>query len=178
VFQSASGLDISFEACKYAREHFGVEARFGNFLNEPPPEHPYDICCLWDTIEHIKRPDLYIEKISNEISDNGLIALTTGDIGSLNARIRGKKWRQIHPPTHLHYFSYSTIEKLLEKYNFSIINKIYPGNLMSLDTICYIILVIKSNHPSWYSFLKKSRLLNLVIYINLFDIMFVIARKR
>ena len=62
---------------------------------------------MWDTIEHLKRPDLFVQKAAADLRPGGLIALTTGDIGSLNARLRGARWRMIHPPTHLHYFSVS-----------------------------------------------------------------------
>ena len=46
------------------------------------------------------------------------LALTTGDIGSVNARLRGHKWRMIHPPTHLHYFSAETMKALLDRHGF------------------------------------------------------------
>jgi len=176
-YSSVSGIDISEDATAYAREKLHVQAKSGDFLKEEKHNQPYDLFCLWDTIEHLNRPDLFIKKISNEINNNGFIAITTADIGSLNAKIKGKKWRQIHPPTHLHYFSFQTLKLLLEKNNFTIIHKSYPGNLMSLDTIFYILMCLKSDHKNVYNFFKKTGLLNIVLYVNLFDTMFVIAQK-
>ena len=65
----------------------------------------------------------------------GVIAVTTGDIGSLMARWRGARWRQIHPPTHLHYFSKLTLAKLLERHGFTIAYAGYDGMYRSVDTM-------------------------------------------
>ena len=53
--------------------------------------------------------------------------MTTGDIGSLMARWRGARWRQIHPPTHLHYFSKLTLAQLLERHGFTVAYAGYDG---------------------------------------------------
>ena len=58
-----------------------------------------DVVCLWDTIEHLKNPDLYIEKVADNYDRGGMIAITTGDIGSLVARLRGSEV-ETDPPTH------------------------------------------------------------------------------
>ncbi len=65
----------------------------------------------------------YISKISNEIGSNGRLYITTGDIESWLSKIQKKKWRLIHPPSHLHYFSKKTITQLLEASDF-IVEKI------------------------------------------------------
>src|SRR5262249_20847419 len=78
----------------------------------------FDVVCLWDTIEHLPRPDLFLQKARQLLRPNGRLFLTTGDISSLNARLRGRKWRQIHPPSHLHYFSKDSIAKILRRTGF------------------------------------------------------------
>ena len=75
------GIDISEDAIAYARQHLGVEARSAEFLTDHflvPP----DLICLWDTIEHLSRPDLYLQKIADSLPRKGLLALTTGDLDS------------------------------------------------------------------------------------------------
>ena len=57
----------------------------------------------------------FIAKIAEVSSPDALLVLTTGDIGSRLARMRGQKWRLIHPPSHLHYFDRVTVTRLLAK---------------------------------------------------------------
>lgn len=101
-FKFAVGLDISEDGIRYARERLGVNAYQVDFLQYDCSHRMFDIVCMWDTIEHIRDPHLYIEKISSIVPKDGLLALTTGDIDSLLARLQRDRWRLIHPPTHIH----------------------------------------------------------------------------
>jgi len=178
-FESASGVDISADAVSYAVGELGADAEAGNYLSMEI--NPYDVCCMWDTIEHVCEPERFVEKISKEISPDGLLAITTSDISSLNAKIRGKKWRQIHPPTHLHYFSVATLSRLLNRFGFSVIHVSHPGNLINVETALYTIFSLKRENPQLYKKLmkvkNKVRLLPDNIPVNTYDFMFVIAKK-
>jgi SAM-dependent methyltransferase len=174
-FASVEGIDISQDAVNYARNTLGLPVHAGDFL-EYRFREKVDAVCLWDTIEHLENPNLYVEKVAANLNRGGVIALTTGDIDSLLARLRGAKWRQIHPPTHLHYFSKATLTRLLRKYGFTLRYCRYEGVYRSLDTIAYIILNIKHEQPKLYATLKRTGVLRWDVYLNLHDIMFVIAR--
>lgn len=176
-FEKVKGVDISSDAVECAVKTFGVNAVGGNYLELAI--EPYDICCMWDTIEHVREPDKFIEKISTEISQGGLLAITTGDIGSFNAKLRGKRWRLISPPIHLHYFSVQTLSKLLETNGFEVIHISHPGNLINLETALYIILVIQRKQEKLYKKIKRllGKLANIYVPVNLSDIMYIVARK-
>ena len=133
-FDLVSGIDITHEGCMFAQEQLGINVVEGDYLDYACEYKP-DVFCMWDTIEHLPEPDLFIAKISQDISTDGLLCITTGDIDSIVARIRGSKWRLIHPPTHIHYFSKKTITKLLNKYGFEIIHFEHCGFYRSLDLI-------------------------------------------
>jgi SAM-dependent methyltransferase len=173
---AVEGIDISLDAVSYASQTLGLPVHAGDFLDYEFAENT-DVVCLWDTIEHLQSPHLYIEKASAHMNPGGILALTTGDIGSLIARWRGARWRQIHPPTHLHYFSKASLTRLLKKYGFSIRYFGYEGMHRSLDTMAYIVLVLRRQRPGLYRALKRTGLLERSLYLNLFDIMFVIAEK-
>jgi SAM-dependent methyltransferase len=176
-FKTVAGIDISDDAVQYARETLRVPAVVGDYLDYKHAETP-DAICLWDTIEHLERPDLYVEKASDSLKSGGLIAITTGDIGSRVARFRGRKWRQIHPPTHLHYFSAATLAKLLDRHGFDLAYEGSDGMYRSVDTMAFMILTIKRRQEALYRFLKATRLLNWHLYLNLYDIVFFVGRKR
>ena len=175
-FSVVSGIDISEDVIQKAKKMINMDVQAIDFLKYNF-NSKYDVFCMWDTIEHLQEPHLFIQKVSENITQGGLLAVTTGDIGSFNAKLRGANWRQIHPPTHLQYFSKDTLKLLLEKHGFEVIHTSHPGNYLSLNTILYIIFVIKYNMPAVYKMLKKSGLLNLKLYINFFDYVYMIGRK-
>ena len=111
-FASMEGIDISRDAVTYAAETLCLPVHAGDFLAYRV-QKKIDVACMWDTIEHLQCPHLYLEKLASHMDRGGVIAITTGDVGSFVARLRGAKWRQIHPPTHLHYFSRETLTRLL-----------------------------------------------------------------
>jgi SAM-dependent methyltransferase len=176
-FPEVAGIDLSREAAAYASGVLGVPVSAGEFLDYPL-EGPVDVVCMWDTVEHLARPDLYIEKAAAHMPAGGILALTTGDVGSVIARWRKDKWRQIHPPSHLQYFSKDTLRLLLEKRGFEVRYMGYAGCYRSMDTIAYIILALHRGMPGLYAKLKATGLLNWSFYSNFYDIVYVIAEKR
>ncbi len=99
------GVDINRISTSFARERLGLDVMYGNLLDLPIKDETYDVVAMWDTIEHLRNPADYVSKISMILKPGGILALTTGDVGSLVARVRGRQWRLYHPPFHLHYFS-------------------------------------------------------------------------
>jgi SAM-dependent methyltransferase len=176
-FDEVSGIDISQDASAYARDTVGVNVATGDFAAYEV-KSPVDAICLWDTVEHLQHPDLYIEKAASHLAPGGVIALTTGDIGSLLARLQKEKWRQIHPPTHLHYFSKDTLGRLLSKYGLEVCYAGYDGCYRSVDTVAYILLSLKRGRPDLYQKLKATGLIGWSFYSNFYDIVYMIVRKK
>ncbi|MDA7441062.1 class I SAM-dependent methyltransferase [Candidatus Pseudothioglobus singularis] len=177
-FNHVAGVDVTSEGVEYARNQLNLNAYQADLLNWDFEQRRFDVACLWDTIEHLRAPDKYLEKISTKLSPGGLLAVTTGDIESRMARWRKNRWRLIHPPTHAHYFSHNSLKALLDRYGFDIINFEYCNFYRSMDNVAYNILVLRSNFSWLYKLLKKLKLLNWGFSINMFDIMYIIARKR
>ena len=176
-FPRVHGLDVSASAVTAARERLGVSAEAADVCTHRPSA-PYDVVCLWDTIEHLQHPDRYVGKVAAEMAPGGVIAVTTGDISSRVARWRGAKWRQIHPPTHLHYFSRQSLTRLLERCGFAVSYIGYDGGYRSVDMMAYILLAIKRDRADLYRMLKRTGLLDWTLYLNLYDIMYIVAKRR
>jgi SAM-dependent methyltransferase len=177
-FTSVQGIDITDAGVHRAREQFQLDVVQADFLEHDYGEQKFDVVCMWDTIEHLRAPHLYLEKIARHTEPGALLAVTTADVDSLNARLRGERWRMIHPPTHLHYFSARTLARLFDRYGFEVIYNHYCGFYRSLGNVAYNILVLRQQRPWLYKPLKKSGLTKLGFYLNLYDIMYVIARRR
>lgn len=174
---SIKGIDISRDAVAHAREHKGVDAIAANYA-EYALDRQVGMIAMWDTVEHLPRPDVFIAKAARDLLPGGYIAITTGDIDAFNARMRGKRWRMIHPPTHMHYFSVATLRRLLERNGFEIVHVSHPGNARDLRSIMHFILDLRLGWGGLYRAIAGWRIFNLSLSMNLFDIMFVVARRK
>ena len=174
-----SGCDVSAHAVEFACRENGANVRTANYLTMPPPDQPDDIICMWDTIEHLNEPDRFIRKAFAELRPGGTLALSTGDIGSLNARIQGAKWRLIHPPTHLHYFTVHSMTTLLTNAGFREVRISHPVFWRSADASAHHLLANPpDSRTAWlYSLLRRSGLTGFSFPLNLFDLMTVFGTK-
>lgn len=118
-FGRVQGIDIAEGAVAHAKDRLGLDASVADFPTLPATRH-FDVVCMWDTLEHVPDPDRFVAKAHEVLRPGGYLFITTGDIGSLNARWRGEKWRQIHPPTHVNYFSRPTLTRMLERLGFRV----------------------------------------------------------
>ncbi len=177
-FLTATGIDVTEEGVQYARDQLQLDVVQGDFLDVDFAGRIFDVVCMWDTIEHLCDPHLYLEKIKKLTATGAILALTTGDIASITAKMRQDKWRLIHPPTHVHYFSGETITKLLNDCGFDVLYNKYCGFYRTNDNVLHNILVLRQKKLWLYDFFKKMGITRFAFYLNLFDIMYVIARKR
>ncbi len=169
---SVAGCDVAEEAVRCAREKQDVQAHCMNYL-EYTAEQPFDVVCMWDVIEHLPEPHLFLEKALNDLRSGGTLALSTGDIGSLCARLRGTRWRQIHPPTHVHYFTRQSMTALLERLGYTDISFQYHAFWRNMDTVAEKVL---AGGPLFRA-LHRLGLLHFNFPLNLYDLMTVYARK-
>lgn len=177
----ASGCDISEHAAGIARDRFGLDVAAADYLSMPAPQIRHDAVCLWDTVEHLRDPHLYLAKAHAELREGGAIALSTGDIGSLNARLSGSRWRLIHPPTHLHYFTASSMATLLRRIGFRDVRVSHPAFWRSADAVAYRLMACppgsKPIRAAVYAKLKAWGLLGFFFPLNTGDLMSVTAIK-
>jgi 2-polyprenyl-3-methyl-5-hydroxy-6-metoxy-1,4-benzoquinol methylase len=181
VFYKVEGIDITEQPTNFARESLHLNVHTGNYLSHIN-DSKRDIFCMWDTIEHLPNPDKFIEKISKEIKTGGYLFITTGDIGSMLAKIQKRKWRMIHPPTHLFYFSKKSITKLLKNNGFKVESISHPGIYRSSKEIVHGLLFLNKqpkgiDYKIRKAILKFFEYFDFPVYLNTFDIMMVIAKK-
>jgi SAM-dependent methyltransferase len=175
--ESYIGYDIAEEAVNYGKNNLRMNLHAEDYLTVNSRENKYSDVFMWDVIEHLPAPHLFIEKIASEMDDSARIYITTGDISSWLAKFQKSKWRMIHPPTHLHYFSKSTLTRLLNNYGLNVKYVYYPPVYRSFSLVFYSLFMLGKNPNrlvKWfYSLIPKSW----YFPINTRDIMFVIAEK-
>lgn len=177
-FEAVQGIDVTEDGVRHAREQLHLDVIQGDFLEHQMPAVPFDVICLWDTIEHLRQPQLYLKKLSEHLRTGALIAITTGDVESLNARVRGAKWRLIHPPTHLHYFSRRSLARLLNRNGFDVVFDEHCGFYRSVDLIIHNVVSLRCGMPRAARVLRSLGLGRIELFTNLYDISYMIGVKR
>jgi hypothetical protein len=110
--------------------------------------------------------------MADYLKPGGYILITTGDWGSLFARMTGKAWRLMTPPQHLWYFTPRGVAALAKRNGLEVVNIDYPWKRVPVSLICYQILRFVGLHPRPPAFLSR-----LYLPVNLFDAMRIVLRK-
>ena len=171
------GVDIAKEATQYAAERLKLNVARTDYLEHNVVEKYTDVC-MWDVIEHLQFPDQVIEKIHSDLLPGGRVWITTGNIDALVPRIMKSKWRMIHPPTHLHYFSARTLSLLLERIGFKV-NKIsHQSVLRGCKQIFYSIFMLGREHGKLIQKVYSAIPSTMSLPLNTYDIMFLQAVRK
>ncbi len=118
-YPGSVGIDVCKDAIQFAAES-GWDAREATICEMPLAE-TFDAVCMWDTLEHLAEPLRVMETAWNLLERGGYVVLTTGDIGAWLSRVQGRRWRQIHPPTHLYYYTRPALQALCERVGFEVV---------------------------------------------------------
>lgn len=177
MFEEVVGFEVNADAARHACGELSLDVRTDDFLSATVEGLGglFDAVVMWDVIEHLERPDLFIGKIAAVAQPGAHLFLTTGDIGSRVARMRGRSWRLIHPPTHLHYFDRSTLPELLKRCGFETVDIKSVGYTRSWRQILYSIFVLNLKWPGMYDRLASMIGPRAGITLDLGDIMQVAA---
>jgi 2-polyprenyl-3-methyl-5-hydroxy-6-metoxy-1,4-benzoquinol methylase len=167
------GLDVSSYASEYARRELQLDVESSSVESMPNLSSKFDVVTLWDTIEHLHRPDLALSNIRKLMHPEGVLALSTGDYGSLLRRLTGKRWRLFTDPTHNFFFDESTLAKLLNRTGYEPVHITRRGKWVSLSMILHQSpLPFRRRAKGWLG----ARGWNPAVYVNLYDVMTVFAK--
>src|SRR6266536_6693906 len=74
---SVIGVDISEETCEHARRKYGVDARQGSADQIPLPAQSIDVVVSFETIEHVERPEAFLDECLRVLAPGGMLVLST-----------------------------------------------------------------------------------------------------
>jgi SAM-dependent methyltransferase len=126
------GVEVSEAAASRAR------ARGLDVLAELPPTEelcargPFDAAVLLDVIEHLEDPAAVLASLRPALRGGAALLLTTGDFGSILARAAGRRWRLMTPPQHLHFFTRASLEALLARTGYAVVEARRPAKVVPL----------------------------------------------
>jgi SAM-dependent methyltransferase len=111
---NAVGLEVSAAAARRAAQTIGAAlVAVGDAQRAPFADARFDVVTLWDVLEHLPDPHAAIAELARLLRPGGRVALTTGDVGSLVARLSGARWHLYTIPEHLFFYSREGLRRLL-----------------------------------------------------------------
>lgn len=122
------GIDIADQSLKKAAQA-GIHTKCCDVTEKFPfKDETFDIVFSGEIIEHIADPRTYILEINRILKSNGLLVITTPNLGGLNDRLRflfGRTPRHTNALSADHYlhirpFTYHGLREILEKGGFKI----------------------------------------------------------
>jgi hypothetical protein len=139
-------------------------------------EHSSDVVVMLDVLEHLVDPLSGLKRIRELLDDDGLLVLSTVNLGGLHARLRGGTWPWFIR-SHLHYFSPQTLSAMLDLAGFRMVQwEIAPRSFH----VSYIAERAGASHPALRQLAEKvSTVVDPKLPVGwLGDITFVAARPR
>ncbi|CAL8980641.1 Ubiquinone biosynthesis O-methyltransferase [Rhodoplanes serenus] len=134
---SVAGIEIAEDAAAFARSR-GLDVVTGviepatlDRLGRP------DVVVMLDVIEHLPDPHETLALIGDRLAPGGIVVLTTGDFGSLAARLGGRGWRLMTPPQHLWFFTTESMRRLAGALGLGVAAIDHPWKLVPVSLIVH-----------------------------------------
>ncbi|MFZ2657249.1 MAG: methyltransferase domain-containing protein [Victivallales bacterium] len=126
AFKRVVALEMSKVCCDECRKK-GIETI------ESPVENVsmknVSVITAFELLEHIYAPEGLLKTCHGILKKNGLLILTTPNIKGFDLLTLGKLSNNIAGPNHLNYFNPKSLEIILEKAGFSVLEILTPGKL-------------------------------------------------
>ena len=139
----------------------------------------FDAISAWDVLEHLTDPMLVLRELAGRLRQNGILLVSTPDIGALSARLLGTRWPFMTPPEHLNFFSARSMQRSmcavgLEPFFFSSM-----GKWANLGFIFYKLHRVFPGIPQALTKrLGDTSVGRLCVYVPSRDVLYAAARKR
>lgn len=114
------GVEPSAFAAAYARDRLGLSVLNEGLFEASLPTGAFAAVTLGDVIEHLTAPGDALARIGSLLVPDGVLWMAIPDAGSRVARTLGRRWWSVIP-THVQYFTSSSIEALLERSGFRLL---------------------------------------------------------
>ncbi len=75
--KSVVGVDISKKICEHARKKYEIDVRQGSTHAIPLPNRSVDVIVSFETIEHIKMPEDFLDECLRVLRPNGFLIIST-----------------------------------------------------------------------------------------------------
>ena len=135
-----TALEPDEKARKVAAEKLGINIQPLDSLTHLNAQS-YDVISLWHVLEHVHDLSGYMDHFRSMLKPGGVLMIAVPNHTSKDAKKYGAMWAAFDVPRHLWHFSPASMEKLMSRHGFTLIDKI-P---MTLDAFYVSMLSEKYN---------------------------------
>jgi SAM-dependent methyltransferase len=175
----ACGVELAPDMAAYGRDELRLDVRTSTFADVQLEPQSLDALTMWDYIEHSVDPAADLRRAAALVRPGGVLALSTGDIGSLAARLSGSRWHLLTPRHHNFFFTTGVLERALSDSGFEVVEAAHRSSLYSLRYLAHKLRTLADvsivrrigDDVRRHGFGQRT------IPVNLFDIITVIARR-
>lgn len=121
------GLDMSAEGVRHLEELGFRDIICANVedMSDQLRDMEFDILLAAEILEHVANPGLFLENLVAAMSDTTELIMTTPNAMSLRGFIYSMLRQEKVHPDHNYYFSYRTLQQLLEKFGLKCVDVYY-----------------------------------------------------
>jgi len=119
-YRRTAGTQISKNAYEFSRTTLGLEIYDKDLLELEFPDESFDVATVWQVLEHVQRPEQYIEKLRRLLRKGGHIIVEVPNYHSWTRALTRKYWLGLDLAHHIYFFTPRTLCRMLEKHGFRI----------------------------------------------------------
>jgi 2-polyprenyl-3-methyl-5-hydroxy-6-metoxy-1,4-benzoquinol methylase len=174
-----SGSELSPVMASWAVDELGLEGVVqGSFSEQEWQRGSFDVVTMWDYIEHTLDPTAELSRAVGLLRPGGLLALSTGDAGSVLARLSGRRWHLLTPRHHNYFFTRKALMLALQEAGLTTLLSRYLSARYSVRYLVHKLRTLSDAQPlrGLERRLSRSRFGATAVPVNLGDIVTVVAR--
>ncbi len=111
------GTELTEESATRASRR-GIPVSVGEIQEDQFPPHSFDLVSFWQVLEHLRDPMKILKGLRPLMKKGGIVAISTPNIESLQAKVASGRWFHLDPPRHLGLFSPKTLERMMRSLGF------------------------------------------------------------
>ena len=132
----------------------------------------FDVIVMLDVIEHLPDPRGMLRLLARHLAPGGIVVITTGDFGSLVARLSGRYWRLMTPPQHLWFFTQPSLRAMAAGLGLAVEHVDHPWKIVPASLIAFQLRRMLGLRPEGVGAASR-----IGVPVNLFDAMRLVLRK-
>jgi len=158
------GIDLSPDRVKQGMDRYEFPKGTLKCMNvdEFSAGEKFDVIVMWDVIEHVESPSAVLKNLQKIAHKDTVFFILTMSMDSITYKLFKKEWYYINPTQHLHYFTHSTMPKMLEKNGLTQVGvELDDSRYKNVLHLIRRILIGRINRFFFYVFSRKSFLRHL-----------------
>lgn len=118
------GLEVSAFACEHAKQYAEI---YNDFIEDAQiADNSFDVVISHHVIEHVDKPEDFLNKIKKVLKPDGYLILSTPDFECVCAKLFKENYRMLFDKTHVNLFSFVSLRQMLLDFDFDIVETEFP----------------------------------------------------